>query len=309
MRYHAKFTNYIVPPELPIYVEFVTKGRHPANHIHDHNFTEVVLILSGEGLYELENTRCRIKKGDLLIVPPGLNHGYDQIETLELVNLTYEEQKLYFPLLDAYELPLFELFFPSGSRRLETELFTRPLLHLTDHEVDSTSQKLLQLQNFLRNPGNGNCFKAQGIFMEIISSLAEKENENVISKWNFQKLGSVFELMHSHFNRQITVDELAAEACTSTRSFLRQFKKATGGITPMEYLLNLRLQHGAKMLYSTDYSISEIAIMCGFCDSSHFSKCFTRRHRQSPRSYRKSRTPGQRMTSSASETLPKGALT
>ena len=119
--------------------------------------------------------------------------------------------------------------------------------------------------------------------------MAENENEKVISKWNFAGLGAVFKLMHNHFSRQITVDELAAAAYTSKRTFLRQFKKATGGISPMEYLLNLRLQHGAKMLYSTDYSISEIAIMCGFCDNSHFSKCFSRRHRQSPRSYRQSR--------------------
>ena len=291
MRYHAQFTNYTVPPELPVYVEFVGKGRHPANHIHDHNFTEIVLILSGEGLYELENTRCKIKAGDLLIVPPGLTHGYDQIETLELVNLTYEEQKLYFPLLDAHELPLFELFFPSGGRRLNTELFARPLLHLAENEVDFTAQKLLQLRDLLRNPGKGNCFKAQGIFIEIIAFLAEKENEKVISKWNFTGLSAVFELMHNHFNRQISLDELAAAAYTSKRTFLRKFKKATGGIPPMEYLLNLRLQHAEKMLYSTDYSISEIAIMCGFCDSSHFSKCFTRRHKQSPKSYRKSRTP------------------
>ena len=291
MRYHAKFTNYTVPAELPVYIEFVSKGRHPENHIHDHNFTEIVLILSGEGLYELENVRCKIKAGDLLIVPPGLAHGYDQTGTLELVNLTYEEQKLYFPLLDAYELPLFELFFPSGGRRLNTELFARPLLHLTGTEVEITAKKLLQLRNLLRNPGHGNCFKAQGIFIEIIAFLAEKKNEKVISKWNFPGLGAVFELMHKNFNRQITVDELATAAYTSKRTFLRQFKKATGGIPPMEYLQNLRLQHAAKMLYSTDYSISEIAIMCGFCDSSHFSKCFTRRHRQSPRSYRKSRTP------------------
>ena len=74
MRYHAKFTNYTVPAELPVYIEFVGKGRHPENHIHDHNFTEIVLILSGEGLYELENVRCKIKAGDLLIVPPGLAH-------------------------------------------------------------------------------------------------------------------------------------------------------------------------------------------------------------------------------------------
>ena len=291
MRYHAEFTNYTVPKELPIYVEFVAKGKHPANHIHDHNFTEVVLILSGEGLYELENSRCRIKAGDLLIVPPGLAHGYDQTKTLELVNLTYDEQKLYFPLLDAYELPLFELFFPSGSRRPEAELFASPLLVLPEKEICFVSEKLSLLQTYLRSPGKGNCFKAQGIFMEIIAFLAEKKNSRIISPRNLSGLGTVLSLMRTQFDHPFSLDELAAASYRSKRTFLRHFKQATGGVPPMEYLQNIRLQHGAKLLYSTDLSISEIAIICGFCDSSHFSKCFTRRHRQSPRSYRKSRTP------------------
>ena len=126
MHYHANFRNYVVPPNLPVYIEFVRKGRHPANHIHDHNFTEIVLILSGRGLYRLENEAVEINAGDLLIVPPGLNHGYDQVETLELVNLTYWAEKLSFQLLDAYELPLFELFFPPGGKHFDSEIFLQP---------------------------------------------------------------------------------------------------------------------------------------------------------------------------------------
>ena len=303
MRYHAKFTNYIVPPELPSYVEFVSKGRHPANHVHDHNFTEVVLVLSGEGTYLLEDAQRKISAGDLLIVPTGLNHGYDHVETLELVNLTYKIDELHLPLLDACELPLFELFFPPGGRWQDPDFFLDPVLHLTAKEVKAMSKKLQNLESFLLSSGKGHCFKALGMFIEIIASFAEKENNNMTSGPDFGGFSVIHNLMQKELHRNISVAELARGVHMSERTFLRHFKKAVG-IPPMEYLNLLRLQHGAKLLYDTSFSISEIAEQCGFCDSSHFSTRFKAHYGIPPKTYRL-----QRRTSSARETLPKGALT
>ena len=54
----------------------------------------------------------------------------------------------------------------------------------------------------------------------------------------------------------------------------------------MRYLLNLRLNHAAKLLATTDMPIMEVAIACGFEDSNYFSRAFNKNFHISPRAYR-----------------------
>ena len=48
-----------------------------------------------------------------------------------------------------------------------------------------------------------------------------------------------------------------------------------------------RLLRGAELLLSTDNTISEIALVCGFCDGNHFSKMFNRKFAMPPSEYRR----------------------
>lgn len=285
MHYHANFRNYVVPPNLPVYIEFVKKGKHPANHIHDHNFTEIVIILSGEGLYNLEGGTVNISTGDLLIVPPGLQHGYDQVENLELVNLTYQSEELVFQLLDAYELPLFELFFPPGGKRFDPKLFLYPAATLDQEQLREATLQLRQLQSLLRHSGNGAYFQAQGLFIFLIAQLARHENKTIPHSGTFDGFENVLAIMQKKMAQKCSISELAAATHTSQRTFLRLFKKATG-VSPTEYLKQLRLRHGAKLLYSTNLPISRIALECGFYDSSHFTVKFKSFYGHSPSQYR-----------------------
>ena len=54
----------------------------------------------------------------------------------------------------------------------------------------------------------------------------------------------------------------------------------------MQFVIRKRIAHAARMIAVSDLSISQIAIECGFCDSSHFSKCFRNVTGESPRAYR-----------------------
>lgn len=55
--------------------------------------------------------------------------------------------------------------------------------------------------------------------------------------------------------------------------------------SPIEYLINIRLDKAKKLLRSKSKSITEIALECGFSSLSHFSSCFTKANNISPRSY------------------------
>ena len=70
--------------------------------------------------------------------------------------------------------------------------------------------------------------------------------------------------------------------------YLRKLFKKEMGITPLEYLTDLRMKKAEIMLsslWTRDYSVSEIAELCGFDNALYFSRVFRKRFGCSPTQY------------------------
>lgn len=83
-----------------------------------------------------------------------------------------------------------------------------------------------------------------------------------------------------------SIDELAARAAMSRRTFTRHFQKATG-MTVMAWLVNERLRQGRDFLETTSLSVEAIAEKTGFQTATSFRQHFKHRHHVSPRDWRK----------------------
>jgi AraC family transcriptional regulator len=83
----------------------------------------------------------------------------------------------------------------------------------------------------------------------------------------FTRLARVTDLIHSSYDRALTIDELAAAAHWSRFHMMREFK-AVHGISPYEYLQRRRTQTAARLLCSTELSVAEIAERTGFQERS-----------------------------------------
>ena len=46
------------------------------------------------------------------------------------------------------------------------------------------------------------------------------------------------------------------------------------GITPNEFLRNVRLKHAAHLLTRSEYSVSQVSLMVGFLTPRYFGQCF-----------------------------------
>ena len=67
--------------------------------------------------------------------------------------------------------------------------------------------------------------------------------------------------------------------------FDRRFKRLYQ-MTPMQYVLRVRINAACQALTTSDRSIAEIAVACGFYDQSYFTKQFRKQFAQSPTGYR-----------------------
>jgi AraC-like DNA-binding protein len=92
--------------------------------------------------------------------------------------------------------------------------------------------------------------------------------------------------MERHFSQKITVKRLAELSNMSVSSFNRLFKKETRR-TPMDYLIEIRLAKAKTMLRRKHLTITEVALLCGFSSSSHFSTSFAKLFGTSPTDYKK----------------------
>ena len=105
---------------------------------------------------------------------------------------------------------------------------------------------------------------------------------NALPKWRLRR---VEQHIAAHFERSISLSELANVAGLSRMHFAAQFRAATG-YRPREYLLNHRIEHAKSLLTTTQRPLAEIALAVGFSTQAHFSTVFKRISSQTPARWR-----------------------
>ncbi|MDE6400060.1 MAG: helix-turn-helix transcriptional regulator, partial [Muribaculaceae bacterium] len=86
-------------------------------------------------------------------------------------------------------------------------------------------------------------------------------------------------------------DVLAREMAIS-RTGLFTKVKAVAGMTPNDYIRNIRLQKAAELLRTTNMRVNEVCWQVGFSSRSHFAKCFQSQFGVSPSEYKGSLKQG-----------------
>ena len=92
--------------------------------------------------------------------------------------------------------------------------------------------------------------------------------------------------IHEHVDDDLSLDDLANVAGLSPYHFLRQFRRSVGE-TPHRYVVRQRLSRARQLLSQTRLPVVEIALRCGFEDSSHFARRFRAQYRLSPSAFRR----------------------
>jgi AraC-like DNA-binding protein len=104
-----------------------------------------------------------------------------------------------------------------------------------------------------------------------------------LAPWQKRKIDRY---VRENLDRSLQRDELAAYVSLSTCHFSRAFKE-TFGESPHTYIVRLRLERAQELMLSTDNSLSQIALACGFADQSHFTKAFRRSMGETPNAWRR----------------------
>lgn len=127
------------------------------------------------------------------------------------------------------------------------------------------------------------------LFTQLIIAAARFSHECMLDNANISLEGVIqaTTYFHEHYREDINIESYIAGSGLSVSSFFRKFKHYTG-VTPLQYLINIRLSNAKKLLETTDHSVSEIASLTGYDNALYFSRLFHRHIGMSPREYKRS---------------------
>ncbi len=233
---------------------------------------ELVLVLSGQGSFTIEDTIHAVKPGMLFYFYPGLIHS----------GQTDVQQPMRFLAIHFTFAPIH--LSPKGLR-IENETTLLPL----------------EPVSYLYHPQ-----KPKNIFEEICSTWSEKRpwslwHQNVLFQQllysifydlahpphdyhNLQRMNQVVAYIHRSYTRPISLDELSALVDVSPGHFCEIFKKHMG-YTPTTYIQSVRINHSKDLLLNTDMKIKEVSTAVGFKDEYYFSRIFKKIEGLSPSAF------------------------
>lgn len=240
---------------------------------HAHDFLELSILLEGEALYTIAGKQYHLHSGTVLLFNPNTIHGQFQPEDtyshqlhIGITNLSLEGlEPNVFPNKSAI-LNLGELFSPFFDRAWQ----------LVNEVHEERSQYLLMIKGLVTE-----------MLVMILRNLDEHRENTVevqLSSNDRRKQDLVNHAVYyleTHHEEDITLDSLAETLLVSPTYLSKTFKERMG-VSPINYLIQIRLNRAKELLKDKDLTVKEVAHSVGYDDAYYFSKLFKKYNGKAP---------------------------
>lgn len=242
--------------------------------IHHHDFLELSFILEGESYYTLENeSGIPLHAGQLLVLNPGFRHGEAQIQGCS--------HQLHVGIRNVSLTGLSRNFMPNEAPLVDLGKFHHQVMEQAwllqrEAQEEETEARVMQkaivmklLVLILRGLAARNCQ-----LQPKLSATAQRQQRIVDYTVYY---------LENHYEEEITLERLAHDQYISPAYLSKIFKEATG-MSPINYLINIRLNRAKELLHHEHLTVKEIASTVGYQDAYHFSKSFKKQFGIAPSS-------------------------
>ena len=117
-------------------------------------------------------------------------------------------------------------------------------------------------------------------------AVIHSENQNLKNTaLENQIVAKAMRYMEENYDTAISIPDIANHCNISIPQLYRHFS-TTNHEPPKNYLTKIRIRSAKRMLLSTDLSIGDIALQCGYASHAHFCYSFKEKEGMSPVEYR-----------------------
>lgn len=240
------------------------------NKIHYHSFYELEFVISGSGIYEINNIPYPIKEGMLFLTTPADYHTYSlkKDESFEFFGAQFRSEHLD----DAVSSYLYSCTEPIAVL-FEGEQF-RMIYDSLENLTRVYNEKQPMYEIMMRNIIENICIMAAH---RTVSHPPSRREDIAIR-------GAVI-FVKNNYRDHITLRD-AAEAAGLSEAYFSHIFSEVMGVGFSSYVRGVRLDAAANLLKSTDLSIKEICYQTGFGNRNYFTEAFRSHFGTSPREYR-----------------------
>ncbi len=259
---------------LSFQLESITKSKYDSDWhstLHTHPFTELFYVVDGKGEFNIQGQRFPVKPNDFVIINPQVEH----------TELSSPDEPLEYIVLGINGLsfsnltPVSEGGHPFSFFNLRDE--QKDILRYLNAMVQEATSQSMSYELVCHN------------LLEIllIKILRHQHFDLEVGKQSkaTKDISFIKHYLETYYHESIQLEDLASMTHLSRFYISHSFKKEIG-MSPMEYLIDIRIKESKILLRTTNYSISQVADIVGFTTPTYFSKQFRKSTGISPTDYR-----------------------
>lgn len=259
---------------LSFQLESITKSKYDSDWhstLHTHPFTELFYVVDGKGEFNIQGQRFPVKPNDFVIINPQVEH----------TELSSPDESLEYIVLGINGLsfsnltPVSEGGHPFSFFNLRDE--QKDILRYLNAMVQEATSQSMSYELVCHN------------LLEIllIKILRHQHFDLEVGKQSkaTKDISFIKHYLETYYHESIQLEDLASMTHLSRFYISHSFKKEIG-MSPMEYLIDIRIKESKILLRTTNYSISQVADIVGFTTPTYFSKQFRKSTGISPTDYR-----------------------
>lgn len=251
-----------------------------------HEFYEMVYMKKGNAVFEIAGQPVELGPNDIVIIKPRQQHKFivKSDSGCDFIVLSFKFENR---INGEYsEIPLEDFL------NFVTSKETGAFIAL---KVSQKNEIIILLNRIMKERESsepGSDFLNHLLVLEmfvLLSRALKMEWENSI-KSKSPKLRELINIsinfIHNNFERDISLGDIAKFVFLSPSYFTRAFKEETG-LSPISYLLKIRIERARELLADTSLKISDIALSVGFSNQQRFNEMFKKYSMVTPLQYRK----------------------
>jgi len=242
---------------------------------HRHSEIEINFCLKGQYNIIIDKNLYKVNEGQFVFVGSMTPHEIPVSPNIDCQNLSMKIG----PML------LSEYFDVLSGKAPENPVFNFSEKPYLNDLIDETASLCKNPQDFSELMIRGNIFKIYALIMKQIIS-ADTNSHTSKPLRNVINIENALQLIHTRYNDNLTIDEVAKICGYSQCNFCKIFKNITGE-TFHNMLNNHRIKIACKLLRETNLSVESVALQAGFPDSKSFCRIFKNINGITPGMYRK----------------------
>lgn len=249
---------------------------------HDHDFDEIVIVLDGTAVQYINTESYAVSAGDVYIVKGESIHYFSEQHDFKVFNIGFQPWVLNDFSRLITKTPGYAALFNAEPAYRKQSHFSQHL-HLDAQQLYALNQLLSSLKTALATDSNDLVVTA--LFMQITGFLCRSYQEIAHREKHHNPYASITDYIENNYTMTITLEDLSRHSGLSPNGIIAVFKRLYH-TTPIQYINMLRIYHAEELLRTTDMSITQIALECGFNDSNYFTRIFRSRKGITPREFR-----------------------